>query len=471
MPVDILANRLRALGASAREALRLVARRWQEVDRATRARIEFGAVVSLLPLSAAVAAIAAAPAALQLDELEQRTIIESVATPPILEQVEELLQRQDDYVREARIERGDTLASLLSRLEVRDEAASSFLRTDPRARPLVRLAPGRFLQANATADGRLNWLKVYVGGDSEPGAGTTRVLTVKRADDGFTVTEADLALERRVELRSGEVRVSLFGATDEAGIPDSVAQQMVDALESELDFHRDLRRGDSFRVIYEALYAAGEYVRPGRLLAVEFLNAGKRHEAYWYADGSRNGSYYALDGRSMKRGFLRSPVEYTRVSSGFSSSRTHPVFGYDAAHRGVDYAAPTGTKVRSVAAGVILFAGWQRGYGNVVEIQHDGKHATLYAHLSSIAPGLRTGVRIGQGDLVGAVGMTGWATGPHLHFELKMHGRQVNPLTAALPGAQPLATAQLASFRTAAAPLREQLALLERVNLAHASTR
>jgi murein DD-endopeptidase MepM/ murein hydrolase activator NlpD len=465
MPLAILANRLRTLVADARLGLRLLVRRWHRIDRRTRARVEFGAVFSLLPLSAAVAALAAVPAALQLDEMEQRSIVEVVATPSIVEQVEELLQRQDTYVREARVERGDTLATLLTRLEVRDDAASSFLRTDPRARPLLRLAPGRFLQANATADGQLNWLRVYLGADEQV-AGTARVLTVTRADEGYHVTEADLALERRVELRSGEVRASLFGATDEAGVPDSVAQQMVDALESALDFHRDLRRGDTFRVIYEALYAAGEYVRPGRLLAVEFVNERRSHEAYWYADGSRYGGYYALDGRSMKRGFLRSPLEYTRVSSGFSSSRTHPVFGYDAAHRGVDYSAPTGTKIRSVAAGTVKFSGWQRGYGNIVEIEHDGKHATLYAHLQAIAPGLRAGARVAQGDLVGTVGMTGWATGPHLHFELKVNGAQVNPLTAALPGAQPLAVAQLGAFRQAAAPLREQLALMARVNVA-----
>jgi murein DD-endopeptidase MepM/ murein hydrolase activator NlpD len=168
----------------------------------------------------------------------------------------------------------------------------------------------------------------------------------------------------------------------------------------------------------------------------------------------------------LKHAFLRSPLEYTRVNSGFSSSRTHPIFGYDAAHRGIDYSAATGTHVRAVAEGVVTFAGWQRGYGNVVEIRHDGKHATLYAHLQSVVPTLRQGVRIGQGDSVGTVGMTGWATGPHLHFELKVHDVQVNPLTAELPAAEPLAVAQLANFTLAAAPLRAQLELLERVSIA-----
>jgi hypothetical protein len=230
--------------------LRTLAHRWQHIDRTKRARIEFGAVMSLLPLSAALAALAAAPAALDLDALQPQPIVETVATPSILDQVEELLQRQQTFVRESRVERGDTVATLLERLDVRDDAALAFLRSDARARPLVRLAPGRLVQANANAAGELNWLKVYLGGDADATPGTTRVLTVQRVNGGFTVAEADLALERRVELRSGEIRVSLFGATDEAGVPDSVAQQMVDALESEVDFHRDLRRGDSFRVIY-----------------------------------------------------------------------------------------------------------------------------------------------------------------------------------------------------------------------------
>ena len=292
------------------------------------------------------------------------------------------------------------------------------------------------------------------------------MIEARDAASGFRVFEADVPLERRVELKTGEVRVSLFGATDAADVPDAVTQQMIDALESEIDFHRDLRRGDRFRVIYEALYASGEYLRAGRLLAVELENGSKRLSAYWFANGSKHGGFYAADGRSLKQAFLRSPLEYTRVSSGFSSSRTHPIFGYDAAHRGVDYSAAAGTNVRSVAEGVVTFAGWQRGYGNMVEIRHDGKHATLYAHLQSVAPTLRQGVRIGQGDSVGTVGMTGWATGPHLHFELKVHDLHVNPLTAELPAAEPLAASQLPKFTLAAAPLRAQLALLERMSIA-----
>lgn len=468
MPFAILAKPLQSLLADLRLGLRLARRRWHRVDRGWRSRIELGAVISLLPLSAALAALAAAPSAVDLDQLRPQPVIESIATPPIADQVAELVRQEDSFVREARVQRGETLAALLQRLGIADAAAATFMRTDPSARPLVRIAPGRFVQANVNAQGRLNWLKVYDGGEFEGETATTRVLTVDRSGEewGFRVAESELVLERRIELKSGSVRLTLFGAADDAGVPDSIAQQMIDALESVIDFHRDLRRGDAFHVVYEAMYASGEYLRPGRLLAVEFTNAGSRRSAYWFGDGSKRGGFYRLDGESMKRALLRSPLEYTRISSGFSSNRTHPVFGYDAAHRGVDYSAPSGTRIRSVGDGVVTFAGWQRGYGNVVEIRHDGKHSTLYAHLSAIAPGLRQGTSISQADLVGLVGMTGWATGPHLHYELKIHDRQVNPLTAQLPGAPPLDGPQLAAFSTITVPLREQLALLERVSVA-----
>jgi murein DD-endopeptidase MepM/ murein hydrolase activator NlpD len=468
MPFAILAKPLQSLFADIRLGFRLALRRWNRLDRGLRNRIELGAIVSLLPLSAALAALAAAPSAVELDALKSTPVVEAIVTPPIADQVAELVRQEESFVREARVQRGETVAALLARLGITDEAAATFIRTNPSAQPLVRLAPGRFVQANISAQGRLNWLKVYSGGELDGETATTRVLTLDRSGEewGFRVAESELILERRVELRSGSVHLTLFGAADDAGIPDSIAQQMIDALESVIDFHRDLRRGDAFHVVYEALYASGEYLRPGRLLAVDFTNAGMRRSAYWFGDGSKRGGFYRLDGESMKRALLRSPLEYTRVSSGFSSNRTHPIFGYDAAHRGVDHAAPTGTRIRSVGDGVVTFAGWQRGYGNVVEVRHDGKHSTLYAHLSAIAPGLRQGSRIAQGDLVGFVGMTGWATGPHLHYELKIHDRQVNPLTAELPGAPPLAGEQLAAFSAITVPLREQLALLERVSVA-----
>ena len=443
--------------------------RWKQLDRTKRQRIEVGAVFSLLPLSAAIAALAAVPAVLELDSVQVKSVVESVSSPSVADQVAEFIAREDVHLREARIQRGETVAALFSRLGISDAAALRFAQTDGSARPLVRLPPGQLVQASIASDGRLQSLKVYLGGESDGAQATARVLQIDRdagPESDFRVVEVEAPLERRIELKTAEVRASLFAATDGAGIPETVARQMIDALEGEVDLHRDLKRGARFRVIYETLYSSGEYLRAGRLLAIEMDNGGQRVSAYWFADGSMQGSYYAADGRSLKRAFLRSALEYTRVSSGFSPNRTHPKFGYDAAHRGTDYAASAGVNVRAIARGVITFAGWQRGYGNVVEIQHDGKHATLYAHLRSIAPDLRQGVRIGQGDSVGTVGTTGWTTGPNLHFELKVNNIQVDPLTTELPAAETLTVSQLASFAQTSAPLREQLALLERLAIA-----
>jgi murein DD-endopeptidase MepM/ murein hydrolase activator NlpD len=229
-----------------------------------------------------------------------------------------------------------------------------------------------------------------------------------------------------------------------------------------------LKEGATFSVVYESLAADGEPVTwgnasAGRVLAAEFVNKNAAYSAMWFKDGEGKGSYFGLDGQSKQRTLLSSPLEFSRVTSGFAM-RMHPILNTWKQHNGVDYGAPQGTPVRTVGDGVVEFAGWQNGYGNVVHVKHNGDLTTVYAHLSRIE--VRKGQHVDQGQSLGAVGMTGWATGPHLHFELKVHDLQVNPLKAELPMAEPLAAAQLASFAMAAAPLREQLALLERVNIA-----
>ena len=294
MSARILTNSFSSLAADVRLGARLVMRRWKRIDRATRSRIELGAVFSLLPLSAAIAAVAAAPSALDLDALQSQPIVQVIETPSIAEQVEQIGRRNESFLREVRVQRGESVNALLARMGIDDEAAARFLRTETQARPLVRLAPvGRLVQASIDGDGRLNWLRAYSGGDDSSASSSVRVVTLDRDPAGgdFRVTESQVALERRVELRGGEVQASFFAAADAAEIPDSVAQQIVDALDSEIDFHRSLQRGDTFRAIYEALYAGGEYMRPGRLLAVEFVNQGKAVEAYWFNDGSKNGGY------------------------------------------------------------------------------------------------------------------------------------------------------------------------------------
>jgi len=267
---------------------------------------------------------------------------------------------------------------------------------------------------------------------------------------------------------SGTIRNSLFAATDEARIPDPVASQMADIFGTDIDFHRELRRGDRFTVIYEALTADGEPITwnqsSGRVLAAEFVNNGKTYSAVWFKDASADskGGYFDINGESKRRAFLASPMEFSRVTSGFAM-RFHPILQTWKQHNGVDYGAPMGTAVRSVGDGVVDFAGWQNGYGNVVQIKHSNERSTVYAHLSRID--VRKGQRVEQGARVGAVGMTGWATGPHLHFEVKLRGQQQNPLTIAKSSeAIQLAPSAKAQFAQLALGVRAQLEAAETVS-------
>jgi murein DD-endopeptidase MepM/ murein hydrolase activator NlpD len=242
--------------------------------------------------------------------------------------------------------------------------------------------------------------------------------------------------------------------------------QMAEVFGGDIDFHRDLRKGDRFSVAYEVLYSDGLAVRPGRLLAAEFENAGKSYRAVWYAgaDGGKGG-YFTPDGKNLRKAFLRSPLEFSRISSGFGM-RMHPIMQQWRAHKGVDYAAPTGTKIRAVGDGVVEFSGMQGGYGNLLVLKHNGHYTTAYGHLSRIAPGLHRGARVSQGDTIGFVGQTGWATGPHLHFEFRVAGEPRNPLTIAMPAALPVPSNELAAFKRSTATLAAQLALIANSNLA-----
>ena len=286
-------------------------------------------------------------------------------------------------------------------------------------------------------------------------------LLIQREGEQFKATQTAAALEKRVEMRSGEIRSSLFAATDQALIPDNIAMQIVDMFSTDIDFASDLRRGDRFNVVYETLWQNGEYVHAGRVLAAEFVNAGRPYQAVWFDEpGSRQGGgYYSFDGKSLKKAFLKSPLEFSRISSGFSMRR-HPISGKWRAHKGVDFAAVTGTPIRAAADGVIQFVGAQGGYGNVVEIKHWGNYSTAYAHMSRFAKGMRKGMKVSQGETIGYVGSTGWSTGPHLHYEFRISDVARDPLKVDMPTAQPLAGAHLQRFRSVAADMLHRFALL-----------
>jgi murein DD-endopeptidase MepM/ murein hydrolase activator NlpD len=248
-----------------------------------------------------------------------------------------------------------------------------------------------------------------------------------------------------------------------------VATQLADIFGGDIDFHRDLRKGDRFAVIYESVNHLGRAVRSGRILAAEFVNNGKTYRAAWFADdagGENTGGYYTAEGKNIRKTFLRSPLEFSRITSGFTSARFHPVLQKWRAHRGVDYGAPVGTRVKATGNGVVEFVGVQGGYGKVVILRHQGRYTTLYGHLSGFASGLRKGSRISQGDVIAFVGATGLASGPHLHYEFRVGDVHQNPLAIALPSAPPLMPQQLAQFQAQTGTHLARLDLIRGFNLA-----
>jgi murein DD-endopeptidase MepM/ murein hydrolase activator NlpD len=268
-------------------------------------------------------------------------------------------------------------------------------------------------------------------------------------------------------MKTGEIRSSLFAAADAVNLSDAVAMQLADVFSTDIDFHRDLRKGDRFTVVYEVFYHQGQPVKSGRVLAAEFINQGKVHRAIYFQNAEGEGGYYTADGKNIRKAFLRSPIEFSRITSGFTHARFHPILKEWRAHKGIDYGAPAGTRVRATADGVIDFASrHQGGYGNLVVLRHQSKFTTWYGHLSGFANGIRKGGRVAQGDVIGYVGATGLATGPHLHYEFRINDVHQNPLRVAMPEAPPITSENQAVFAATAEPLALRLELLRGVNLA-----
>ena len=399
-------------------------------------------------------------------DLPRRMVTESVAPVDVQAQLDALAEHELELYRTDLTRSSDTADSLLRRLGVVDADASLFLRTDPTARKLLEGRGGKMVRVQTDESGALTGLVARYAAVAPELAAThfTRLRITRNAGQFAAVLET-APLAAQVRMGNGAIRTSLFAATDEAQIPDSVATQLADAFSTDFDFHHGLRPGDAFSVVYESLTADGEPITwngsVGRLLAADFVNNGKTYSAVWYRDGQGKGAYYGFDGQSKRRAFLANPVEFSRVTSGFAM-RLHPILNSWKQHKGVDFGAPTGTPVHAVGDGVVDFAGWQNGYGNVVEVRHSNLRSTLYAHLSRI--NVHRGDHVDQGASLGAVGQTGWATGPHLHFEVKVDGAQTDPLLLAKASESvTLTPAARARFVQAAASLKAQLAVADSV--------
>jgi len=408
--------------------------------------------LATLPFLGVVAAFGIAPDT-TTENIAHQTVVETLSVP----EVEVSDSGVFDFWREERIGRGEILPNLLHRLGVNTEDQQAFIAAARQSGLISGLTPGRSVLARVSSSGRLMLLRYLVS--------DARLVSATRSNENFQFSEQAIQAEMRPVMRSGEIQNSLFGAMDAADVPDRIASELADAFSGDIDFHKDLRRGDHFSVVYEAFYFDGRLIRTGRLMAAEFTNQNQTYQAIYFRDPQGRDGYYDAKGISLKKAFLKSPMPFDRISSGFTSGRLHPVLQIWRAHKGIDYAAPTGTPVRAVADSVVSFVGKQGGYGNLVVLNHQPPYSTAYGHLSRFGKGIKRGSKVSQGQLIGYVGATGLASGPHLHYEFRINGVQRNPLAMKLPTAYPLDRRYKAEFMALAQPLSARLNLLRNTNL------
>ncbi|MBI2398589.1 MAG: peptidoglycan DD-metalloendopeptidase family protein [Xanthomonadales bacterium] len=351
------------------------------------------------------------------------------------------------------IERGQTLGEIFGKFGISPQQLARLVAAAPSADSFTRLRPGDRIGIRRDSAGTLTALQLNVDSD------TRRIVEI--SGDQVSERTIERPVEKRMRVASGRIVGSLFGAGEEAGLDDGTIIKLAKVFGYDIDFAQDLRRGDQFAVVFEEMYRDGEVIAGGEIIAATFVNRGRRFDALRFEKSDGSVEYYDQGGRPLRKAFIRTPVEFSRISSRFSSARRHPILGTVRAHKGVDYAAPSGTPIIAAAAGRVRFAGWRNGYGRVVEIDHGRGHSTLYAHMSRFGKSAKSGTRVQQGDNIGYVGMTGLATAPHLHYEFRINGMHRDPLKVTLPPPQPLPGAAMARFRASTAPFIRQLARAE----------
>jgi murein DD-endopeptidase MepM/ murein hydrolase activator NlpD len=380
------------------------------------------------------------------------TVITPVEITQLQEQAASLDRVEMSLTRTDSTRSSDTAETLLRRLGLVDPEAANYLRKNPLAKQALKQA-GRSVVAEADGQQRLRQLHVrWLNNETDT---FFQRLVIKRTDAGLLAAQETSPMNTSLRMTGGTVASSLYDAADEARLPDAIISQLTQIFSNQIDFHRTLRKGARFSVVYEVLEADGEPVRTGRVLTAEFNNDNKTYEAVWHQEPGQKGNYYTMDGKSLSRTYLASPVAFSRKTSGFAM-RLHPIFQTMKAHLGVDYAAPTGTPAQTVGDGVVEFAGVQGGFGNMVVVRHGNNHSTVYAHLSRIH--VRKGQTVQKGQTIGAVGSTGWSTGPHLHFEFRVNGTHVDPQKV-IQQAQstPLGPAAMVRFKSVATQAKSQL--------------
>ena len=366
----------------------------------------------------------------------------------------------DDFVAESdepnwqtvTVKSGQTLGDIFASLDLPTSTMHRLLAHPGCKDPLTRIRPGTQFHFDIASPGELRAVRF----DRDE---ASRV-TLSLAGEKITESVQQRDIQRRIQMASGEIKGSLFGAGAEAGLSNGAIVELAKVFGYDIDFAQDLRVGDSFSVVYEEVYRDGERLRAGDILAATFVNQGKRYNAFRYEFADGRQEYFDGEGRPMKKSFLRIPIEFARISSLFTSSRKHPVLGITRAHKGVDYAAGSGTPIMTAGDGRISFAGWKNGYGRTVIVDHGRGYTTLYAHMSRFGKA-KTGARVGQGDVIGYVGASGLASGPHLHYEFRVAGVHRDPLKVTLPKPEPLPRAELARFQLQTQPMLAKLQLIE----------
>ncbi|MGY6278357.1 peptidoglycan DD-metalloendopeptidase family protein [Methylomonas sp. MgM2] len=349
------------------------------------------------------------------------------------------------------VKSGENLSTIFSALNLSREDLHKIIHTNATAKQFADVAPGQDVVATVDAEGKLEQL-TYAKNPFE-------TLVATRSEDGFDVKLFSKKIDYQITSATATIHSSLFEDGVKAGVSEKIILKLADIFAWDIDFALNLREGDEFTVVFEKLFVDGKEFDTGEILSVEFVNEGKTYAAVRFDDNKGHTGYYTPEGNSLRKAFLQTPMDFAKISSHFNLHRKHPILNTIRAHKGVDYAAAAGTPVKTTGDGKIVFRGVKRGYGNVVEIEHGQKYSTLYAHLSGFKSGHKAGSNVKQGEVIGYVGKTGLATGPHLHYEFRIAGQHVNPLTAKLPRTLPMDRALLAKFKAQTQPL---MALLEK---------
>ncbi|WHS61055.1 peptidoglycan DD-metalloendopeptidase family protein [Pseudomonas sp. G2-4] len=385
----------------------------------------------------------AAPPFAQIENSPEDTAEAAQAEPPAVEE-----KKGPDH-REVIVAKGDTLSTLFEKVGLPSTSVHEILASDKQAKQFTRLQRGQKLEFELSPDGQLTNLHTKLS-DLES-------ITLTKNDKGYVFNRVTAKPTVRSAYVHGVINSSLSQSAARAGLSHSLTMDMASVFGYDIDFAQDIRQGDEFDIIYEQKVVNGKSVGNGPILSARFTNRGKTYTAVRYTNKQGNSSYYTADGNSMRKAFIRTPVDFARISSKFSAGRKHPILNKIRAHKGVDYAAPRGTPIKAAGDGKVLLAGRRGGYGNTVIIQHGNTYRTLYGHMQGFAKGVKTGGSVKQGQVIGYIGTTGLSTGPHLHYEFQVNGVHVDPLGQKLPMADPIAKSERSRFLAQSQPLMARM--------------